>query len=385
MRLRELSSEEGVGRRAIDRGRGSVQVRLDRLRARSFQVGQCALGATLAWLVATRLVGHETPFFAPVAAVVALGLTYGNRLTRVAEVVVGVAVGVGIGDVFVSLVGTGVWQIALVVASSMTVAVLLGAGAVLTTQAGVQAVFVTTLLPDPDAGLSRWLDAVTGGAVALVIAAVVPATPLRKPRRLMAEAVTEIHELLVEAATSARDGDVQRATRALERARQSQRVLEALETAASESLDVVRLSPLRRRHRPALRELADRVVPLDRAVRNVRVLLRRVTVVAWRGEHVPDELIALLSDLAEATQLLGRHLADGNDGSVALPSLLRAGRTSERVPVGVGLSSDVVLAQSRAMVVDLMQVAGLSQDEALRSLPPEQGQAKQDVLGPLPD
>jgi len=383
-RLRELSSGEGLGRRALDRSRGSLRTRVDRLRSRAFQVGQCALAATVAWLLATRVVGHETPFFAPVAAVVALGLTYGNRLTRVAEVVVGVAVGVGVGDLFVNLVGTGVWQIAVVVAASMSVAVLLGAGTVLTTQAGVQAVFVTTLIPDPEAGLSRWVDAVTGGLVALGIAAVVPSTPLRRPRRLMAGAVAEIHELLLEAATSASDGDVQRATRALERARNSQQVLEALRSAASESLDVVRLSPLRRRHLPVLRDLAGRVEPLDRAVRNVRVLLRRVTVVAWRGEHVPPATITLLRELADAAEVLARDLADGRDGSAAVPSLVRAGRTSAQVPVGMGLSSDVVLAQCRAMVVDLLAVSGVSQDDALRGLPPEQGRSPA-ATGPLPD
>lgn len=375
VRLRELSSYDGPGRRALDRGRGSVRTRLDRLRSRGFQIGQCALAATVAWVLAKDVVGHETPFFAPVAAVIALGLTYGNRLTRVAEVVVGVAVGVGVGDLFVSLVGTGGWQIAVVVASSMAVAVLVGAGTVLTTQAGVQAVFVTTLIPDPEAGLSRWVDAVTGGTVALLVAAVVPITPLRRPRRLMSQAVTEIHDLLGEAATSASDGDVQRATRALERARGSQQALDTLSTAASESLDVVRLSPMRRRHLPALLELAARVEPLDRAVRNVRVLLRRVTVVAWRDEPLPVEAISLLQELAGAAELLARHLADGQDGSAAVPALVRAGRASAGVPVGVGLSSDVVLAQSRALVIDLLQVAGLSQDDALRRLPREQGRA----------
>jgi uncharacterized membrane protein YgaE (UPF0421/DUF939 family) len=58
----------------------------------------------------------------------------------------------------------------------MSLAVLLNAGPMLITQAGVQAAIVTTLVPATAAGLDRWLDAVVGGAVALVAAAVVPTT-----------------------------------------------------------------------------------------------------------------------------------------------------------------------------------------------------------------
>ncbi|HEX8496710.1 MAG TPA: hypothetical protein VF661_05900, partial [Actinomycetales bacterium] len=104
-------------------------------------------------------------------------------------------------------------------------------------------------------------------------------------------------------------------------------------------------------------------------------LLRRVTAVAWREEHVPELTIALLHELATAAEMLARDLADGRDGAGAVPALERAGHASARVPVGAGLSPDVVLAQCRAMVVDLLQVAGLTEDDALRRLPPEHGRA----------
>ena len=99
---------------------------------------------------ATVLLAHERPFFAPVAAVVALGVSYAARLRRVGEVVAGVALGVAMGDVFVRLAGTGTWQIALVIVAIMSLAVLVDAGLILATQAGVQA--ATTLVPSTAAG-----------------------------------------------------------------------------------------------------------------------------------------------------------------------------------------------------------------------------------------
>ena len=125
---------------------------------------QCAVAAATAWWVASALLGHERPFFAPVVAVVALGVSYAARLRRVGEVVAGVALGVAVGDVFVRVAGTGTWQIALVIAVAMSLAVLLEAGPMLVTQAGVQASIVTTLVPPTGEGLDRWLDAAVGGA-----------------------------------------------------------------------------------------------------------------------------------------------------------------------------------------------------------------------------
>lgn len=372
-RLRSLSASTPVsslGPRALRRGRRSARERGLRFRSHGWQIVQCGTAAALAWQVATEVLGHPRPFFAPVAAVVALGVSYGDRLRRSAEVVAGVALGIGIGDLFVQLVGTGVWQIAVVVVVAMSLAVLLDAGSLLVTQAGVQAVIVTTLLPNPDAGLGRWLDAVVGGAVALGIAAVVPRSPLVRPRRLVADVVSQVADLLEEASRSARDGDVQRATRALERARASQPAMDALVASAEEGLDVVRGSPFRRRHRGSLRDVASMVEPLDRAMRNVRVLLRRVTVAAWRHEPVPDSLVNLTADLAEATRQLSVQLADEHVDEDDLALLRQVAQTSGAIPVGVSLSSDVLLAQIRSMTVDLLQVAGMGYDEALTQVPP---------------
>ena len=53
--------------RALSRGRTSVSTRVTRLRSKSWQVGQCAVAAGVAWLLASDLLGHQTPFFAPIA------------------------------------------------------------------------------------------------------------------------------------------------------------------------------------------------------------------------------------------------------------------------------------------------------------------------------
>ena len=195
--------------RAWSRGRTSLATRVHRLRTKSWQIGQCALAAGVAWFVAAEVLGHTTPFFAPIAAVVSLGTSYGQRLRRVAEVTLGVAIGVLVADLLVSAIGTGWWQLTLIVALAMTAAFLLDGGQLFVTQAAVQSIVVATLLPDPDQGFIRFTDALVGGGVALIAATVVPAAPLRRPRENAATVLRKVSDLLRAAADIMVDGEVE--------------------------------------------------------------------------------------------------------------------------------------------------------------------------------
>ncbi|MEP6814383.1 MAG: FUSC family protein, partial [Marmoricola sp.] len=265
----------------LSRGRMSLTARLHRLRVRGWQVGQCAAAAGVAWFVASGVFGHQTPFFAPIAAVVSLGTSYGQRLRRVGEVTIGVAIGVFLGDVLTQAIGSGAWQISLIVALAMCTALLLDAGQIFVTQAAVQSIVVSTLLPNPDAAFTRWSDALIGGAVALVAATAVPRAPLRRPREQAAVVVHKIAELLRAAADSIDDGDVERATSVLRDARSTDGLIRELQDAADEGLSVLASSPFRMRHRGGVRRMAELVEPMDYAMRNTRVLVRRVAVACY--------------------------------------------------------------------------------------------------------
>jgi len=110
------------------RSRSGVTASLVRVRGGLALALQSGVAAGLAWFIAHNLIGRPTPFFAPIAAVVCLGVSLGQRLRRVGELVVGVSVGVGVGDALISWIGSGPWQIALVVGLAMSAAVLLDGG-----------------------------------------------------------------------------------------------------------------------------------------------------------------------------------------------------------------------------------------------------------------
>jgi len=354
------------------RGRVSFQDRLTRLRSKGWHIGQCAVAAGLAWFLAHDVVGHPKPFFAPIVAVVCLGTSYGQRLRRVAEVTIGVAFGVFLADVLLLLIGTGGWQVTVLVAMAMSIALLLNGGTLFVTQAAVQGIVVVTFAAAPGYALTRWSDALIGGAVALVAAAVVPRAPLRRPSQQAARVVRRIATLLRAAAQSARDGDVEHGLAVLADARTTERLIRELQDAADEGLSVLASSPFRRGHSGQVRRMVELVEPLDRALRNTRVLVRRIAVSNYHHEPIPRAYSVLCEDLAAAADEMADELAASGSAETAetRDPLLRVGAGTAEVERVADLSADVVLAQIRSLVVDLLQVTGMDVLEATDALPP---------------
>lgn len=356
--------------RMWSRSRLSARARVARLSDKRWQIGQCAIAAGVAWLIAAEGLGHTAPVFAPIAAVVSLGTSYSQRLRRVAEVTFGVAIGVLAADLLISQIGSGAWQIGLVVLLAMSAAFLLDGGQLFVTQAAIQSIFVAVLSPAPGAAFSRWTDALIGGAVALVAATVVPAAPLRRPRVQAAAVVRKIGSLLEAAVEVMRTGDGERGLAVLADARATDSLIAELRRAAHEGMAVVASSPFRVRHRPDVRRMAELVDPLDRALRSTRVLVRQAAVAAYHHRDVPESYAALALDVAAAAELVAQELAEGRMATGARAALLAVGEQTGQVERARLMTAEVVLIQLRSVVVDLLLLTGMDQLESTEALPP---------------
>lgn len=356
-------------RQARRRGRSSLATRWERLQGRLFFIAQIAISAPIAWFIAKDVIHHPQPFFAPVAAVVALGFSFGQRLERAVQIVFGVAVGVLVGDAAVAVLGNGYWQLALIILCAMAITTFLD-GAVLTTvQAGVQSTIVTILVAAPEYALSRWFDAIIGGGVALIAATITPAAPLRKPRQQSADILLEMSTLFARTAEALSSRDLDLAEDALQEGRDLEKSLSTLESLADDGLSVIRSSPFRRHHLPAVQEIADLVEPLARALRNLRVLLRRGTIAIRQGEVVPKNYIEMVVDLAEITADMAGDLRRQDLDDSRRASLYALAETTTYVTSRPTLSSEVIRAQVRSIVLDLLMVTGLSFEDALTGIP----------------
>ena len=355
--------------RTIRRGEASAVRRIERWRQRAFMIGQCSVTAGAAWLIASLLLGHEVPYFAAAAAILVLGVAYGQRLRRGVDVAIGVTLGVALGDLWLILFGVGVWQVLLVCAIAMSLATLVGAGPLITTQAGTNSIAVLVMAPSPIYGFDRWIDAAIGSILALLVATVAPSGPLRKPGEVAAKVVAGMAETLDAAAAALASNDEDAASAVLDQALAAEKDLAAFDAAAAEGLEVVRHSPWRRRELGQVAAFADLHTPLDHASRNLRVLVRRCVVAVWRGDRVPEAYQDLIRRLAEVCRFIARELDEQRLPSAARDQLQEVGEASAHLQVTGSMSAVVILAQTRSMVVDLMELTGLDYHEARELIP----------------
>ncbi|WP_448631088.1 FUSC family protein [Cellulomonas soli] len=346
-----------------------------RVRAAWFPILQAAVAGSIAFAVGHSLLGHPYPFFAPVSAWIALGFTSDRPLRRVAELSVGVALGVGLGDLVVHVIGTGWWQVAVVLFASAVIARFIDRGAMLTTQAGVQAIVIVGLpaLGASGGPLGRWTDALVGGAVALAVAVLTPSDPRRRTRAMARVGVEELAGVLRTLARGLAAGRPSDVEDALVRGRASQPTFDEWLDTATGARDLARVSPAARRHRDELTALVQAAVLSDRAMRNARVLTRRALPLLDPGptEHDLHAVGATVVDIAAATDDLADSLATGRTPDRARARLVAAAQRLDPfvlAPDDWQVQSLVLL--QRSLVVDLLEIAGVSPRDAREVLPP---------------
>ena len=206
--------------------------------------------------------------------------------------------------------------------------------------------------------------------MAVVAATLVPRAPLRRPRQQAAVVVRKIAELLRGSAEIMVDGDVDRALALLADARTTDVLIRELQDASHEGLSVVASSPFRLRHREPLRQMAELVEPLDLALRNTRVLVRRAAVAAHRREPIAPGCAVLCAELADATDVVADELLADRLALAAQLAGCEVGAATRQVDRTHDLSSDVILAQVRSIVADLLRITGMGAVEATDALPP---------------
>ncbi|HEY6682508.1 MAG TPA: hypothetical protein VI030_06025, partial [Propionibacteriaceae bacterium] len=88
----------------------------------------------------------------------------------------------------------------------------------MTTQAGAQSIAVLVMAPSLKYGFDRWVDAVIGCTLALLVACLAPSGPLRKPSVVAATVVTGMAETLEAAADALARNNEEAAIAVLEQA-----------------------------------------------------------------------------------------------------------------------------------------------------------------------
>lgn len=354
-----MSRAERSLRRNID-----FSARLRRLRDSVPAAVQITIAATAAYLIARFGLGHPFPMVALIVAITGLGFARDARPRRVMETVVGMLIGISFSEVMLLLVGSGVWQVALVLLLTLLIARFLSPTVAFASAAGVQSILVM-LLPPPEGGVfTRTLDGVVGAAVALLATALIPRDPrraTRRSRRALLSVIDESLEGLVDALSHA---DEPAADLALTRLRRTQQLLDDWQASHDSAVAIARISPFLRRHLPELDVDARLITGVDLAVRHLRVIVRRVDFLVRDGLTRPL-LAALVADIAASIRVLPESDVDARRLlSEIAPRLDPQGFLPE-----ASVTESVVVMLIRPLIIDLLVATGMPADDARQLLP----------------
>lgn len=349
-----------------------------RLQQTFVSIIQCGIAAGLAYLVVEDLLGHDSPFFAPMASIIVLSANVQGRTRRSIELLIGVAIGVGAGDVFVRTFGTGIWQMIIMVWLALLLATMIDRSPLVYTQAALGAVLIATILPPGSGGgAERMFDAFIGGLVGIVVAGLMPSSPLKRARMEVSRVLELTAKVLEDVAEGLKTQQGELITDALKKARGSQAAINAMLLRAQEEQEQLNVSPFLWHHQRRLNSLQRILNPVDNAMRNTRVLARRAVLLAEDNDEVSPAQIRFIQELADITKDLSELYTTRGDleESLIIPestkSLRQIGRQlGEEVIQGRVLSAMVIFAQTRSITVDLLVICGMSRQSALACLMP---------------
>jgi uncharacterized membrane protein YgaE (UPF0421/DUF939 family) len=177
---------------------------------------QSTAAATIAWLIAARVVDHREPFFAPIAALVALNTSLGERGLNALRLLQGVVLGICVGELCLLVLGGDVVSLPLAVGTllALLLARAVGGSRIVYAQAGISAI-LTISVANGEVGPQRLIDALIGAGVALVFSQFLFSP---QPLRLLREVETDVLAAMaaaLELVAEALDGDESRAERAV--------------------------------------------------------------------------------------------------------------------------------------------------------------------------
>jgi uncharacterized membrane protein YgaE (UPF0421/DUF939 family) len=346
-----------------------------RLRGGWLQILQTGVAACVAWFLAVLLLGLEEPTFAPIAAVISLGLAIGERGRRVVELTLGVAFGVVLADFLVSVIGVGAVQGGILVVLAMSAAVFFGRGDLGVNEAAISAMIlmitfgpVGTVFPP-----ERFFEALIGGGVALLVNALLPVNPERMVTTAAHPVFDESVAVLEETAVALDEGDFERAQDALMKARAIDARVSSFKEALAAGRETARIAPSRRRALEHLEVYAAAADQIDLTVRHVRILARSALGVVRTGNPAPEPLAVAVRDLARATEALAAYLeAPGGPETARRLALKAAGGAAalltEREDLAKDMATNAFIDDIISAAYDLLLSTGMDQAVALRAL-----------------
>ena len=330
-----------------------------RVRPHLLAVFQTAVAAVAAWVIAVALLPTDRPTFASIAAVIVLGAAYGRRRRNAFELLGGVVLGIAVASVLVFVLGSGAWQIGLLVILAMTVALAFRGSELLVNEAAISAILIASFEPSTSGfSADRILEGLIGGAVGLAVASfLLPPDPVAMVGQVAQTLFGKLGRTLENTADALEGVDAGKADAALAAARGTDDDIDELEQTIAVAAETARFSPARRGNLGDVKRYEETMPQLDFAVRNTRVLARYAARQVRMQEPAP-QLAGAVRELASAVWLLAAQYEHPDRTVDVRHTALAAARMAEEIhDREPSLLTTQIVGQVRSVAVDLVRAA----------------------------
>ena len=331
---------------------------------------QIVFAAAAGYSFSRWVLGHEVPLLSVTVTITALGFTRDARPRRVLETALGMITGIALSESMLVGFGPGIPQMAITLLLCLFLARFISGSASFALTVGIQAMLVQ-LLQAPVGGVyTRSIDGIVGGAIALLVTALIP----RDPRGIARKDAGKLFEVFIDSLealkTATRDVNVQVADETLKQVRRTQPLIDNWRMSLDSAISISRVSPFLVKYRDELRGQVRLMRGMDLATRNLRVVARRIDFLLRDGLKRPH-LADLFEQLQVGAKLLQKGLGDPESLGDAQEVFLEV--IHQLDPKKFGIADQIreasVLLLLRPMLVDLLCASGMSEEDAREELP----------------
>jgi uncharacterized membrane protein YgaE (UPF0421/DUF939 family) len=352
---------------------------LQRVVADAWPLLQGTAAATAAWVLAKYVFDHSQPFFAPIAALVALNTALGERGLNALRLLQGVVLGIVVAEVILATLGGGYGSMALAILVATAAARALGGTRIVIAQAAVAAI-LTIAVADAEAGVERLTDALIGAGVALVFSQVLfSPEPLRLLRRAEAAMLERMAAGLALTARALEQGDDELAEQAIAALRELPDDVAELRRTRRASARVARRTLVWRAHRELVVRENENADHLDLLGGSCLMLARVAPSLTPPEQEAIEPSVRGLADVLAA---LARDLGDRTTRQRAADRALEVANSVSGSDALPGSASALAITGVRLVATDLMVFAGVDLDDAVEAV--REGILEQRVAAPAP-
>lgn len=331
---------------------------------------QIILAAVSAYAFSHFVLGHEVPLLSVTVSITALGFTRDARPRRVVETSIGMILGIALSETLLLTFGQGIWQMALTLLISLVLARFITSSSAFALTVGIQSMLVH-LLQAPNGGVyMRSVDGIIGGLIALLFTALIP----RNPRGMAIKDADKLFDAFLGSILALKrallESNVEVADEALKEVRRTQPLIDNWRMSLDSAISISRISPFMRKFRDDLTGQVRVLRGMDLAMRNLRVVVRRIDFLIRDGQKRPyladllDQIASGVSDLAEGVDEPAQRFKAQEKFVEIIHQL-----DPKKFGIADQLQEASVLLLLRPLMVDLLCASGMSEDDARAELP----------------